>query len=915
MISGFDRFVALDLETTGLEKDAEIIEIGLVFVNGDKIVDQWQTFVKPTKPLSREITRLTGITPRMLADAPSWADIRQDLADKLEGRLLLAHNVPFDRGRLAYAFGEDLPNDWLDSHDIAKLFLPTLTSYKLVALAGELGVDDPGHHRALNDAYVAAAVTQRLFAEIRRTDPFVLEDMASVLEADTPLRRLLEAAVSVSAAPAEESPEPAIWADAPAPALDFAHARDFFAADGLLAQAHSAYEERPEQGQMLTVIAQALEEHKHAIIEAGTGTGKSFAYLVPALLWSYENDSRLIVSTATITLQEQLFRHDLPFLRRALGFPFQATISKGRTNYLCKRRFDQNIKNADQLNPTERLFLSSLIRHLDRDPSGDRERLNLNKMEHQYWQGIAATADTCLNRRCPHFNDCYYFNNKRAAEKSQVIIVNHSLLLQDMKLEGGILPQYDQAIIDEAHHLEDEATRQWTDTVDLELLRKSMATLKRPQGILNRLNTKAKTAPELIFDTVEIEEMVTGLRADAEALESRLKALIDFAVKLPELDRVSDKRLTDKVRKQAWWQDLSADLAGLVNALTAFNRTGKRLLDRIREAEDLEAIAKELGFALDTFTEALECLAQILDGQNTDLVHWVKSVTAGWGNNLLLYSARIDIAPLLKEKLFNAKESVILTSATLAVNRQLTFTANKFLLDPETYLAFICSSPFDYQTQSLIAIPTDHPDYSKVSDMDYSYNVARDLTALIPAVDGDMLVLFTSYAMLNRVYFALKKDRRLSDYTILGHGQDGSRSSIIATMQSKRKTVVLGASSFWEGVDVPGAHLRTVVIAKLPFAPPTMPVESARAERLEAQGKSAFTKLSLPHAILRFRQGAGRLIRSAKDHGAVIILDNRLLSKNYGRQFIGSLPDQPLITDNMENICNHLKGWFKEDTD
>lgn len=915
MITGFDRYVALDLETTGLEQDAEIIEIGLVFVNGDKIVDQWQRFVKPTKPLPREITRLTGITPRMLEDAPAWEDICDEVAEKLEGRLLLAHNAPFDRSRLNYAFGRDLPNDWLDSHDIAKLFMPSLTSYKLVAIAADLGVEDPGHHRALNDAYVAAAVTQRLYAEILRTDPFVLQDMANVLAVNTPLRRLLEAAVPLCC-PAEPKPEALPdWHTAGTPQLDFAHAADFFAADGLMAVAHQAYEERPEQSAMLSAISKALETRRHAIIEAGTGTGKSFAYLVPALLWSYENDSHLIVSTATITLQEQLYRQDIPFLRKALGFPFEATISKGRSNYLCRRRFLQSLKNVDNLADTERIFLAALIRHLETDPTGDKERLNFNKLEHQYWQGVAATADTCLNRRCPHFNDCYYFNNRRAAEKSQVIIVNHSLLLQDLKHDGGILPQYDQVIIDEAHHLEDEATRQWTDTIDLELLRKSMAALKRPQGILNRLKVKAQSAPELVFDTVEIDSRVTELRQDAEDLENRLKALIAHSAGLPELQRVSDKRLTDKVRHQAWWQDLAGELSTLLNLLTAFTRTGNRLLDRVREAEDLEGIARELLFSLDTFKEALAQLETLLSGENTDYVHWLKSIDAGWGKNLLLYSARIDIAPLLKEGLFNAKDSVILTSATLAVNRQLTFTAEKYLLDPGSYVSFICAAPFDYAHQSLIAIPTDHPDYSKVSDMDYSYNVARDLAALIPAVDGDMLVLFTSYAMLNRVYFALKKDRSLKDYTILGHGQDGNRSSIIATMQRKRKTVVLGASSFWEGVDVPGAHLRTVVIAKLPFAPPTMPVESARSERLEAQGKSAFAKLSLPHAILRFRQGAGRLIRSGRDHGAIVILDNRLLNKNYGRQFIGSLPEQPLITADMAEICSQLNTWLKEKAD
>ena len=334
-----------------------------------------------------------------------------------------------------------------------------------------------------------------------------------------------------------------------------------------------------------------------------------------------------------------------------------------------------------------------------------------------------------------------------------------------------------------------------------------------------------------------------------------------------------------------------------------------RLLTLLGEDENIESLLREMTHARDRLAEQRDWLERFIAGIDDDFVYWAKTYKNFSYANLLLNAAYIDIMPLIHEKLFAAKKTVVLTSATLAVNRDLKYTADKFLLAPEEYLASINASPFDYAHQSLIAIPNDHKDYSKTSDFEYTRTVVSDLKQLIPAVDGDMLVLFTSYAMLNKVQQALKEDQRLSDYRILAHGQDGSRTSLLEALQDGGKTVLLGANSFWEGVDVKGASLRTVVITKLPFTPPTMPVESARNDLLKSQGKNAFAANSLPQAVLRFRQGCGRLIRSASDRGCIIILDNRVLTKSYGRTFLNSLPEQPVWTDSVANLARKLKDW------
>lgn len=913
-----NRFVAIDVETTGLEKDAHIIEIGLVSVNNGKIVDSWQTFVKPPIAIPREVTHLTGITNKMVANAPSWADIQEELLSYLKDQIIVAHNHSFDQARIEFELGYSLSNQWLDTHDLAKLFLPTLSSYKLISIAQHLNIPDNNHHRALNDAAVCAAVAVRLMKFANQIDPFTISEMGQLFPPDSgtisqflsSLKSYPQSSSSLEFDNEENSDDEET--DSKTPKLSFSEASHFFDSDGLLSKHFKTFESRPQQKEMLETICQSFLEEKHCIIEAGTGTGKSFAYLVPALLWSWQHKTCVVISTATITLQEQLFFQDIPFLSKVLGYPFRATITKGRNNYLCKRRFYNILRQSQNLSVNERLFYGSLINWQSKDFTGDRERLNLNNMENQFWTNICATSDTCMGKKCSHYHDCYFFTNRKKAEKSDLIIINHSLLLQNARLDGAVLPNYQHIIIDEAHHLEQEAGRQFTDVLDLELIRKNFASINRSTGLLSRIQKQLAESVSLAFEQSEIEAIIMKNRTDADEVAHLLKLLIDMSCKINALEAVAERRITEKVRTSDWWLELLEPLNGMFNYLTSATKNLQRLLNRIHNDEVMEDTARELSFTIDLLVENIDILSRFIDGKDETFVYWAKALKAGWGNNLLLYIARIEVMPIIREKLFEKHESVILTSATLAINHHLDYTAEKFLLTKNEYRSYICDSPFDVMNQSMIAIPTDHPDYSKTSDFAYAQMVANDLYQLIPAVDGDMLILFTSYTMLNRVYFMLKKNRLLSEYHILGHGQDGTRSNIIATMQKEKKTVVLGTASFWEGVDVPGTNLRTVVIVKLPFAPPSQPLESARAERLESIGKNAFNHLSLPNAILRFRQGCGRLLRTKQDWGAIIILDQRILTKPYGKQFIESLPKQPILKEDLSTICNNLRIFMKE---
>lgn len=923
MINKYKNFIALDVETTGLNDDSEVIEVGLVVVENGRIVREWQSLVKPQKPIPRDISIMTGITPQMVKDAPRWEDIEDEFLSIIDGQLLLAHNISFDKGRIEFQLGYELANDWLDTHDMAKLFLPTLTSYKLMSIAFHLHIPDNAHHRALNDAIVCAQVFLRLLDDATAIDPFTLHEMASTysgiqeslfMTADYDMGDLLYRLAETAGANQETTPLDFYEEDAEDPTeplLTFDEAENFFAPKGLLAQNKPDFQYRTQQTEMLNCIKQAFINKKHALIEAGTGTGKSFAYLVPSLLWSHETDQRVIVSTGTITLQEQLFHTDLPFLSAALGHNFTAAIAKGRNNYLCLRRFDEYCRQAPNASDRERLFAASLVLWRSSDYSGDKEHLNLNKAELQYWQNIASSPDTCLGRRCHFFNECCFFNNKRKCEQSNLVITNHSLLFQDLRL-GNLLPEHDHIIIDEAHHLEDEATHQFTDTIDFEAVRKLLFNYTRNGGFLSRVSVSVGKAESLAENSTEITERANRAMIDAKETIDHFAQCVKYANDIPELANIGDLRITDKIRNAQWWINLDASLRTCQSALATTVVSINRLLVSLNEDESIESLLREMTHARDRLAEQRDWMERFIAGTDEDYVYWAKTLKNYNYANLFLNAAYIDIMPLIHEKLFKTNDTVVLTSATLAVNNDLNYTAEKFLLAPEECLSYITDAPFDYKHQSLIAIPNDHKDYSKTNDFEYTKNVIADLKKLIPAVDGDMLVLFTSYAMLNKVQQALKDDRSLKDYRILAHGQDGSRTSLLEALQDDEKTVLLGANSFWEGVDVKGDKLRTVVITKLPFTPPTMPVESARNDLLKKQGKNAFAANSLPQAVLRFRQGCGRLIRSSNDRGCIIILDNRVISKSYGATFLHSLPEQPVWIDSVDNLAVNLKKWHKQ---
>ncbi|MDK2822953.1 MAG: ATP-dependent helicase DinG [Clostridia bacterium] len=904
------NFVAIDLETTGLDENAEIIEIGMVKIIEGEIIEKYEKLVKPVSPIPENITSLTGITNEMIANKPIWQEIEQEVLSFCGNNLLVAHNCNFDKAFLERAVGFKLTNLWLDTYEFAKIIIPNLPNYKLSYLTNFLNVNYLGFHRAVNDAEMAANILLKLIELAMKISPFTLEKIIKLFSSEvngiTLFLKSIQKEIITNYSFNEKIPiakEETVYLDK-LENLSFSQGECLLKPGGLLSLGIDNYEFRPQQLKMLNVVSEAFKTKSHAIIEASTGTGKSLAYLIPALLWSLENKCKVVIATNTIALQEQLFKKDIPLLEKCFNSKLPVSLLKGRNNYICLRRFSIIITEKDFLTWSEKVFISRIITWLDNTKTGDKEELNLNNYENEKWYLFASQTETCLGNKCSYYFDCYYYKIRKKVETSGLIITNHSLVLQDVKSDNKILPKHEYLIIDEAHNLEEEGIKQFAEVVDFIQLRKScfLLTKGKSTGLLNKLRN-------LCTEEENISELIIETKEEVKIILTKTNEIIHFFSRKKDFTVLGEIRITRNERKTFWWKEICSLVRELVNYITSLCNKITRIINKFELIDRFEEIINELQFISKRLLLFKNTLDSFITGDDEEQVYWLEINN----KNVAFVITPIKINQILRDKLFNTKVSVILTSATLAINYNLDHVAKTYGLEKDNeYLTLITDSPFNFQEQSLICIPTDLPDPSVISDDEYTRAITKSILNIIPAINGGILILFTSYYMLNNVYNSLKKESSLAAKEILAHGKDGNRINLVKALKTNPDgAIVLGTNSFWEGIDISGIGLTTVIIVKLPFAPPTRPVIAAKLEALEKQGENSFYKYSLPLAILKFRQGYGRLIRSNKDWGTLIILDNRILTKKYGKEFLKSIPLQPVFKGTTVYISHLLSKWME----
>lgn len=705
------------------------------------------------------------------------------------------------------------------------------------------------------------------------------------------------------------------------------------------------FEPRQEQCSMMHNIIDAYNNSHISLVEAGTGTGKSLAYLIPAMLWAAQTKERSVISTNTITLQEQLLHKDIPMITKALKLNMKAVLVKGMYNYLCRRKLED--LKYDFYNTQEREEINKLEVWDEGTVDGSRSSLPFTPAP-SLWDKVAAESDTCNRTKCPHYQQCHFFKARKEAEEAQILITNHHLLFADLVIrsedpdndEAGVLPSYQRIVIDEAHNIEDVATEYFADKISQLDIMRLMARLTAEKGgkfhgklpiLKEKLSSYFRHDLPLSVSSINNRLMndLPGTRRDLlKQTQDTFDAFFDFVQLMSGHLRSSDDNSPGegKLRilpihhgHESWNKKLLPLTKQFGQTLQSYSQSLRAISDDIKHLKEpaLDEQLRDILFEVKALSNRISRYAEILamftaDQQPVHKVRWIESNGLKTMVNVSLVNANLNIAQILADNLFSKFKTIILCSATLTTDKNFQFIRGRLGLTEE-YLKdriikeYIYDSPFNFNDQALLAIPTDLP---APNDSNFINVAAERIFQALQSSRGNAFVLFTSYTMMKSCFDLLQERLKQQRYHLLKQGDDDRR-SLLNKFKSTDRSVLFGTDSFWEGVDVAGEALRCVIIVKLPFKVPSDPLIQARSETILARGGDPFMEYSLPQAIVKFKQGFGRLIRNKKDRGCIVCLDNRVITKKYGKLFLSSLPTCQQAFVPSASLCQHMDSFYR----
>ena len=685
--------------------------------------------------------------------------------------------------------------------------------------------------------------------------------------------------------------------------------KNYFSKDGILAKEIKGFEYRQEQEEMAQYIQEAINEDKKIIVEAGTGTGKTLAYLIPAIKWAVANKKKVIIATNTINLQEQLLLKDIPLAKSIIKDEFSYVLVKGRNNYVCKRLFNELAlgKNIDigAFSIEAREQIEYILKWGNKTKTGDKAELPF-EVYPDVWELVQSTTELCLGKKCPYRKECFYMKTRMEKMEADILISNHHVFFADLNVRAEtdfdseylILPRYDMVIFDEAHNIESVARSYFS----VEVSKISFTRLLN--RIYQRKNKRKKEKSALIRVEDTIDEK------DLEDSQQYIDLLNTLKEEISILQNIGDEYF-DEIRKI---YETNTE-APIKKSLNNFEMTKSRFLENLREKKDIfqTKLADFLNLMMSfnnvideekdknpeviNFNNHLKMFKAYIDSfkfinsfEDDNYIYWLDINSKR--TNVVLTATPLNIAKKLSTVLFDNLDRLVFASATIVVNGSFDYFKKSLGLDEEDCIEAIIKSPFDYNEQMSVYIPSDIQDSENINA--FVSDASRFILNILLKTNGKAFILFTSYTMLNQIYYSISKKLKDKGFEVFLHG-DKPRSQLIKEFKEAENPILFGTTSFWEGVDVQGENLSNVIITKLPFLVPTDPVVSAISKKIEENGGNSFTDFQLPEAIIKFKQGVGRLIRKKTDSGNIFILDNRILKKRYGSLFINALPSQKNI--------------------
>ena len=919
-------YAAIDLEMTGLKPGFdEIIEVGIVRCTPERVLDQWSTLVRPLEMPPLRIQRMTGIAPDALVDAPAWSEVESKVQSLLSDATLIGHNVRFDESFLeAVGFKPSTPS--VDTLPLAQIIEPGAASHRLGDLCLRYGIELKDAHRALADAEAARQLFLRLkdrFAQLPQSARDSLSELAGAANIfwgpgrvlrewslETP-RSLVSPSDRYRSA---EQNRPLVPVELPQGSLAELTAQAFASVG------NDEFEQRPEQLDMARDVAESLQFGGTLIVEAGTGTGKSLSYLVPAALWALKTGSTVVVSTHTINLQQQLESKDVEFARKLIAgvspdaaAALKSTVVKGRDNYLCQQKLDRELSRVADWEDPMLLARASVWRSTT--TRGDRAELRLPAPALRPWQALSARDTGCLSDRTCEYamnGSCFLLRVQRQAAASHIVIANHALLVRALASGAVTMPDASVVIVDESHALEEVAT----DQLSLEMNESWMLeTLRR--------GVEGHDALTRLAEDVGVQAEAQRLKQNAAQAVSAVEALFSriglFVSKYSEDKRGNEDRVTlsqGARNTKAWsdleleWEESQTAIAGVSLAIEEIAETcdANARESSGDERQRLLSVATEAQGLLAELSERRSHLARAITDYSSEEIAWVARENRRTGASSV-HAAPLSVAAHL-QPLWLERHATILTGATLATSAEdgSAFAYLRERLGIKDAAVSQYGSPFDYEQRCRIYLPTDGLDATDNEHNDFVANAVRTLAI---AAGGRTMVLFRSYGAMNQVTRRVQEDLERAGLLLVRQGRDGSASSIVELLRRDPKIVAFGVAALWTGVDIPGDALSLLIMTRLPFVPPNDPVLKARGEQYDNE----FMEFSLPAAILQFRQGIGRLIRTQSDLGAAVILDGRIDTRRYGKRFLEALPPAPVIRKSISDIAQELRTFLPSNRD
>ncbi|EIJ78652.1 ATP-dependent DNA helicase/DNA polymerase III subunit epsilon [Bacillus methanolicus PB1] len=932
------KFAVIDLETIGNapKRGDRIIQFAAVVIENGKIIEQYSSFINPEQQIPPFIEELTGINDEMVKDAPLFSEIAPKILTMLDDAYFVAHNVLFDlsflQEELIHAGYEGFFGPVLDTVELARILLPTADSYKLsdLALKEKLSHDRP--HQADSDAYVTAELLLILLDKLQKIPLCTMRQLYKLSDGlKSDLHMLLGDMIMNKEQTIEVLPESieifrgiALKKKKNLPKnvsipSQIEYPVDIESKEALFQKAFQVFEKRTGQFQMMDAVYRSLLNQQHSLIEAGTGVGKSIAYLIPAAIFSRLKNKPVVISTYTTQLQEQLLTRDIPLLNKMFSFPVKTVLLKGRNHYLSLYKFELSLKEEDDNYDTCLTKMQILIWLLETE-TGDYEELNLSSGGRLFWNQIKNDETSFLQGKA-WFSHDYYLRARNEAQTADLIITNHALLLSDAASEQPILPDYHFAIIDEGHLFEKAAGKQFGISLDYLAIRHLLGRLGtyeqkqlfyRFEQLLNDLNWASGD----IVHTFVVNQTILDLSFEFDELFKIISFYAEKKTKDRDLTFNKIKyRITNFESGKEWiaLQAVTERILFLLKDLLCLFEKRLNVIKQLKDKLSVEhkGMLEDMASVLKELKEIKDAVKHLFIIQQPEYVIWIETDVRAFQNATAVYAQPIHVSSYLKRQFFDVKKSVVITSATLTVNNSFKFIVRELGIENHDYHTEIIPSPFRYSEQVQLVIPEDLPEINAVSAEEYTASITEQIISIAEATKGRMLILFTAYDMLKKTYELMKESGFLEEYVLIAQGiSGGSRTRLTRNFQRFDKAILFGTNSFWEGVDIPGEDLSCLIIVRLPFFPPDEPVIQAKCEAIKKNGGNPFFDHSLPEAVIRFKQGFGRLIRSEQDRGIIVVFDRRIITTRYGKTFLNSIPKIPVKKSNIDELVQFIHSWL-----